>query len=68
MAAFYHDSDVNTTWEGDNNLLLQQTSKFLMKVINKKKDCTLLPINFIWESLPKEQWADPQLNSLEYIE
>jgi acyl-CoA oxidase len=37
MAAFYHDVDVNTTWEGDNNLLLQQTSKFLIKVIRKQK-------------------------------
>lgn len=29
-----HDIEVNVTWEGDNNVLLQQTARFLLKALN----------------------------------
>lgn len=31
----YHGQDVNTTWEGDNNMLLQQTTKYILKIYRK---------------------------------
>ena len=33
MASLFNDSDVNNTWEGDNYMLLQQTSKYVMKIL-----------------------------------
>ena len=47
MACLLDDGDVNTTWEGDNHMLLQQTSKFLMRVIpNIKYQTSIIDLNF----------------------
>jgi acyl-CoA oxidase len=46
LGRIYTDNDVNLTWEGDNNMLLQQTSKFLLKVLQSKKICQLTDISF----------------------
>lgn len=35
LGDMYHANDVNLTGEGDNNLLLQQTTKFLLKFLQK---------------------------------
>jgi acyl-CoA oxidase len=37
MGKLYHDQDLNSTWEGDNNMLLQQTTKYLLKSVSKVK-------------------------------
>lgn len=31
MAALYSNNDVNNTWEGENNVLLQQTTKYVIE-------------------------------------
>lgn len=35
LGRFYHDQDINLTWEGDNNMLLQQSTKYILKVARK---------------------------------
>ena len=35
LSRLYHGQDVNTTWEGDNNMLLQQTTKYILKIYQK---------------------------------
>lgn len=38
LGRIYFDQDVNTTWEGDNNMLLQQTTKYVLKEMQKIKE------------------------------
>lgn len=35
FSRIYHGQDINTSWEGDNNMLLQQTTKYILKTLNK---------------------------------
>ena len=35
LGRLFHGQDINTTWEGDNNMLLQQTTKYILKIANK---------------------------------
>jgi acyl-CoA oxidase len=37
LGKLYHDQDLNSTWEGDNNMLLQQTTKYILKAVSKVK-------------------------------
>jgi len=30
LAVLYNDNDINNTWEGDNNVLVQQATKFVL--------------------------------------
>ena len=41
------DIEVNVTWEGDNNVLLQQTSKYLMKTIGNKLKTKVIDLSFV---------------------
>lgn len=40
LAVLYNDNDINNTWEGDNNVLIQQATKYVLdnaqKVIKGK--------------------------------
>lgn len=58
------DTDINSTWEGDNNVLLQQTSKFLMDSLRNLKEGNKLPfpsLQFLQEELaPFEVAQDGQ--------
>ena len=31
MRNMYHDNDINKTWEGDNTVLMQQGTKFVLE-------------------------------------
>jgi acyl-CoA oxidase len=31
MGVLINDNEINSTWEGDNNILLQQTTKILLE-------------------------------------
>jgi acyl-CoA oxidase len=31
LGSMYHDNDINKTWEGDNTVLLQQGTKFVLE-------------------------------------
>jgi acyl-CoA oxidase len=37
LGAFREENDINTTWEGDNNVLMQQTAKFVLDCVRKMK-------------------------------
>jgi len=45
-------NDVNSTWEGDNNVLLQQTAKFLLNQYQAKMKGKELPtVTCQWVSI-----------------
>ena len=35
MGSLYNDNDINLTWEGDNHVLIQQTSKYVLEQAQK---------------------------------
>jgi acyl-CoA oxidase len=35
MGALYSNNDVNNTWEGENNVLIQQTTKYVLDNFQK---------------------------------
>ena len=49
-SSFFHDIDVNNTGEGDNNMMLQQTSKYLMKNIPKQTKNKIIDLSFVWNA------------------
>lgn len=35
LAVLYNDNDINNTWEGDNNVLIQQATKYVLDNASK---------------------------------
>ena len=35
LGTLYNDNDINLTWEGDNHVLIQQTTKYVMQQAQK---------------------------------
>lgn len=35
IGTLYNDNDINLTWEGDNHVLIQQTSKYVLEQAQK---------------------------------
>jgi acyl-CoA oxidase len=52
FGSYSQDIDVNNTWEGDNNMMLQQTSKYLMKTLSKQAKTKIIDLSFIWNNVP----------------
>ena len=38
LGRIYLDMDINTTWEGDNTMLLQQTAKYVLREVQKRRE------------------------------
>ena len=51
MAVLYNDNDVNVTWEGDNHVLIQQATKYVLdnasKVMQKGKPASSPLLKFL---------------------
>lgn len=43
----FHLMDPGTTGEGDNNMILQQTSKYLVRAIGKKLKTQIVDLSFV---------------------
>lgn len=35
LGVLYDDNDINNTWEGDNNVLIQQATKYVLDNLQK---------------------------------
>lgn len=44
---FFHSADVMKTWEGDNHVLLIQTSKYLLKALENKSSTQFVDVRFV---------------------
>jgi len=59
LGSLREDNDVNATWEGDNNVLLQQTGKFILDNLKKLKSGKKSPF-------PSTQYLTPKFNTKDY--
>lgn len=54
LQILHHENDLNYTWEGDNNLLLQQTAKYIMKTLSDPKQAAfssqIVPLKFMFQN------------------
>ena len=50
-----YNGDVNQTFEGDNNVLIQQTAKFLVKCFGdmKKGNPVMQTVEFLYQDYPE---------------
>ena len=60
----YHDHDPFSTGEGDNMMLLQQTSKVLIKSIPKGKKWKLIDLDFLSQTLPQPKTTKEGLHDI----
>lgn len=71
LGRMYFDLDINTTWEGDNHMLLQQTTKYVLKELQKvrEKENPLSLLNFANDDivLPESWTKEELLNISNYI-
>ena len=71
FSRMYHGQDINTTWEGDNNMLLQQTTKYILKISNKLsrgKSFENNNLGFLTESIHvEEEPTREQFYDLSYL-
>ena len=59
-----NDNDANCTYEGDNNVLLQQTSNWLINVWkNKQTESPFASLNFLQNA---EKWLQSSFNLNDY--
>ena len=67
-SSFFHDNDINNTWEGDNNMMLQQTCKYLMKNIPKQTKTKIIDLSFVWNLVTiDEEKLEGKLRSIETL-
>jgi hypothetical protein len=72
LSRLYHGQDINQTWEGDNNMLLQQSTKYILKVYEKMmkgKNMDLNKLHFLMDDLEvPDELTKEQLLSWEMME